>query len=260
MRRLNVKGLTTLGLTAVLLLGFQQTADAQALLIILFGDKLSTEKFQLGINADLVWSGYTGAGSSDPRFSWAFGAYGEIKLSEHWHLQPELTIKTPVGAQKMPVTTAGSPFQEPTGDATLDSIRANGTLTRSGNQITIPLLVKYVVGNGRFQIGAGGMIGFLTSASDELVSDVERGALNLKASSTDSLNTFDAGLVASLSYALKPQMKMRSMRVDAKFYYGLTDTVKDNPGDAIRNWALFVGIDLPVGGSDAAKEDGDEDS
>ena len=87
---------------------------------LLFGDKLSTEKFQLGINADLVWSGYTGAGSYDPRFSWAFGAYGEIKLSERWHLQPEITLKTPAGANDLAVTTAGSPFQEPTGDATLE--------------------------------------------------------------------------------------------------------------------------------------------
>jgi hypothetical protein len=49
------------------------------------------------------------------------------------------------------------------------------------------------------------------------------------------------------------------MRVDAKFYYGLTDTVKNNEGDAIRNWMLFVGLDIPVGGSDAAKEEGGED-
>ena len=90
-------------------------------------------------------------------------------------------------------------------------------------------------------------------ASDELVSDVERGGLNLKASNTDSLNTFDAGLIASLSYAFRPQKQMRSLRIDAKFYYGLTNTVKDHTGDAIRNWMIFVGLDIPVGGSDAAE-------
>lgn len=257
MPRLKVRSWVTTCLTAVLLLGFQQTADAQALLILLFGDKLSTEKFQLGINADLVWSGYTGAGSYDPRFSWAFGAYGEIKLSERWHLQPEITLKTPAGANNLAVTTVGSPFQEPTGDATLDSIRDASTLERSGNYITIPVLLKYVA--GRFHIGAGGSVGFRTSSNDRLVGDVERGALTLEASSTDSLNTVDSGLIASLSFALKPEMKMRSLRVDAKFYYGLTDTVKNNEGDAIRNWALFVGLDVPVGGSDAAKQEGEED-
>jgi hypothetical protein len=233
------------------MLGFQQTANAQALLIILFGDKLSTEKFQLGINADLVFSSLTNAGDASVRASWAFGAYGEIKLGEHWHLQPEITVKTPAGAKGMPVTTPGSPFSSPTGDTTLDSIRAAGTVTRSGNYLTLPLILKYVT--GPLHIGVGGSVGILTGASDELVSDVERGALNLKASNTDSLNTFDAGLVASLSFAFKPQLQMRSLRLDAKFYYGLTNTVKNHTGDAVRNWMLFVGVDIPVGGSGAAE-------
>jgi hypothetical protein len=237
-------------LAVLLLLGFQQTANAQALLIILFGDKLSTEKFQLGINADLVFSSLTNTGEADPRFSWAFGAYGEIKLSDHWHLQPELTVKTPAGAKGMANTTPGSPFSSPSGDPTLDSIAAAGTVTRSANYLTLPLLVKYVT--GPLHIGVGGSLGILTGASDELVSDAERGALNLNASNTDSLNTFDAGLVASLSYAFKPQLQMRSLRLDVKFYYGLTNTVKGHAGDAIRNWMLFVGLDIPVGGSDAA--------
>jgi hypothetical protein len=247
------KGGRAICLTALLLLGFQQTANAQALLVILFGDKLSTEKFQLGINADLVWSSLTNTGEASPRFSWAFGAYGEIRLSRHWHLQPEITVKNPAGASGLPVTTPGSPFSSPTGDPTLDSIRAAGTVTRSANYLTLPLMLKYVA--GRFNVGVGGSVGILTGASDELVSDVERGGLNLNASSTDSLNTFDAGLVASLSYSFKPQLQMRSMRLDAKFYYGLTNTVKSNTGDAIRNWQLFVGLDIPVGGSKAASEE-----
>ncbi len=82
---------------------------------------------------------------------------------------------------------------------------------------------------------------------------MERGGLNLKASNTDSLNTFDAGLIGSLSFMLKPKLQMRSLRVEAKFYYGLTNTVKDNTGDAVRNWQLFVGLDIPVGGSKSAE-------
>ena len=34
------------------------------------------------------------------------------------------------------------------------------------------------------------------------------------------------------------------------FYYGLMDTLRENPGDPIWNWILFVGLDIPVGGSD----------
>ena len=45
-------------------------AQGQALLVLLFGDKLSTETFQLGINADVGWTGQTGLTDSSTRFSW----------------------------------------------------------------------------------------------------------------------------------------------------------------------------------------------
>jgi len=49
---------------------------------------------------------------------------------------------------------------------------------------------------------------------------------------------------------------VRSLRLNAKFYYGLTNTVKGNTGDAIRNWILFIGLDIPVGGKDAVEDVG----
>ncbi len=71
----------------------------------------------------------------------------------------------------------------------------------------------------------------------------------------DTLNTIDVGLVASINFPLKPALKMRSLKINLKGYYGLTDTVKDNPDSAVRNWIVFLGIDLPVGGSkDSDKE------
>ena len=78
--------------------------------------------------------------------------------------------------------------------------------------------------------------------------------MRLKESSKDYLNTVDAGLIFSLDYSLKPQAEMRSIKINAKLYYGLTDTVKDNPGESVKNWMLFVGLDVPVGGKKAVEE------
>ena len=238
-------------LALLLIAGTAQTVQSQALLIILFGDKLSTEKFQMGINADLTFSSVSGLSDASTRMSWAFGAYGEVNLGTHWRLQPELTVKTPAGASKLTPGTGGNPFQ-PTGDPTIDNAIANGSVTRSANYITLPLILKYVV--GPLGIGVGGQVGLLTGADDELISDVDQGALRLKQSVKDTLNTWDAGLVASLDFAFRPQARMRSLRLNAKFYYGLMDTLKENPGDPIRNWILFVGLDIPVGGSDDVPE------
>jgi len=79
---------------------FSSVSNAQALLIILFGDKLSTETFQMGINASLGYSGLNGApGNPEYRVDWAFGAFGEVKFTDKWYLHFDLTIKTPAGQE-----------------------------------------------------------------------------------------------------------------------------------------------------------------
>jgi hypothetical protein len=226
-------------------------AQGQALLVLLFGDKLSTEKFQLGINADVGWTGQTNLLDSSTRFSWAFGAYGEVKLGERWRLQPELTLKTPAGAEGLFAGEAGNPFA-PTGNEDIDEVIDTGRVTRSLNYISVPVFAKYLL--GPLGIGGGGYVAFLTGATDELSSDVDQGRLRLNESSKDALNTVDAGLIFSLDYSLKPQAEMRSIKINGKLYYGLTDTVKDNPGESVKNWMLFLGLDVPVGGKKAVEE------
>ena len=131
-----------LGLLLMLIAAPLHAASGQAILIILFGDKLSTEKFQLGINADLTWSDLSGISDTKMRMSWSFGAYGEIKLSNHWRLQPELTIKTPAGAKNLMAGAPGNPFV-PVGDTLVDEALATGTITRSTQYITVPLIIQW---------------------------------------------------------------------------------------------------------------------
>ena len=229
---------------AVLLMGLAPAAHGQALLIILFGDKLSTETFQLGINGDLTFSNLRGLDPSGAaRISWAFGAYGEIRLSKHWRLQPEITLKTPAGVNNVPATP-----QVPG----VDSVLSETVVDYSANYITIPLILKYQV--DRVGLGFGGQIGFLTSANDRFrgVVDSLRG-VTLEANIKDQVNTMDAGLVFSIDYAFRPELEMRSLRLNAKLYLGMMDIVDGNTGDALRNTILFVGLDIPVGGSKAAE-------
>jgi len=174
-----------------------------------------------------------------------------VKLGERWRLQPELTLKTPAGAEGLFAGEAGNPFA-PTGNEDIDEVIDTGRVTRSLNYISIPVFAKYLL--GPLGIGGGGYVAFLTGATDELSSDVDQGRVRLSESSKGYLNTVDAGLIFSLDYSLKPQAEMRSMKINAKLYYGLTDTVKDNPGESVKNWMLFVGLDIPVGGKKAVEE------
>ena len=103
-------------LFAVVLLSavLPSAASSQVLLVLLFGDKLSSESFQVGIKLDRAFTNLTELEAADVRSGWAFGAFGEVPLNEQWSLQPELTLTTPGGAQ----TFVG----DPTGNPTLDGV------------------------------------------------------------------------------------------------------------------------------------------
>jgi hypothetical protein len=240
-----------IGVVMVLLGPSAQPASGQALLAILFGDKLSTETFQMGMNLDLAWAGVSSIDGTSTRRAFSFGAYGEIKLSDRWRLQPELTIKTPGGAEDLAYRDPAVPF-ELVGDSLIDEAVLNGSVTRSSGYVSLPVLLRYIA--GPVGIGVGGQLAYMTRTNDRLESEVLQGQVQLEQSITDSMNRWDGGLVFSLDYALNPPLQMRSMRINAKYHLGLTDTVKDNPGDAVRNSILFIGLDVPVGGSSAAEE------
>jgi hypothetical protein len=233
-------------LTIVIVIIFVNIAHAQALLIILFGDKLSTEKFQMGINATGSASNLTGIDETNYRFSWAFGAFGEINFNSKWYMQFNLTIKTPGGANSIPGLKPGDPL--------LDSLFSDVTADRITNYITLPVYLKFKAGS--FKFGAGGQVGYLTSATEIYTGKTLLGDdFTLNKKKTSELNRWDAGVTGIVDYFFKPDLKMRSLRLSLTYYYGLTDIVKNNSGDSVNNSVLLLSLGIPVGGGGNDKKD-----
>jgi hypothetical protein len=251
MRRILPGVLATLSLS---LLSAARPADAegQALLILLFGDRLSPETFQLGIQADVTFTNVTGVENSSVRSSWLFGAYGQVRLSDTWSFVPGLTVKTPAGMQGFAVGDAGNQFEE-TGIPEVDELLEEATVRRETNYLTVPLVMRYRA--GRVGLSGGGYFGYMTSGSDKLEATANQGFLTVEDDKIpDHLNRWDGGLQGGIDFMLKPERGMRSMKVHVTGSYGLVDTLKDNAGDPVRNWGIFAGLQIPVGGSDAAEE------
>ena len=143
-------------LIIVVVFAFQATSNAQALLMLLFGDKLSTEKFQMGINASGSASTIAGLSNADYRINWAFGAFGELKFNEDWFLHFNLTVKTPGGAKNV------QPFEDIIPE--IDTLTKDISITRSFNYITLPVFIKYRL--GPIKVGLGGQVGYLTGATE----------------------------------------------------------------------------------------------
>ena len=225
-----------------LLLVFTLTSvsNAQALLILLFGDKLSTETFQMGINGSLSASNINGIDNTNYRISWAFGAFGEIRLSDDWFMHFNLTIKTPGGAKNVGPLVPVPPE--------VDTLLTAFKVTRSLNYITLPVFLKYKIGS--VKLGVGAQLGYLTSADDTYESTTPMGNdLTVVTNIRDNLNHWDAGVTGIIDYFFSPEKNMRSLRLSLTYYYGLTDMLKDNTGNAWNNSIFLLSIGIPVGGS-----------
>lgn len=232
-----------------LVLAAPTTVRAQALIAILLGDKLSTDRFQLGINVSAAGTGFTGV-PNRLRVSWGIGMYGEVRLGRALRLVPELVLKAPAGATRLNTHAPGYPFAPP-GEPTLDDLVTNGEVMRALHYIALPVAVKWVY--GPIGLGLGPQLGVLGRARDTVSATVDQGELQLTASIRKSMRPVDAGVFASLEYAFQPHKAMRSARVRAKGYYGLVDVISGDHGKPVRNWHFMLGVDVPIGGPGTGK-------
>ena len=211
-------------------------ANAQVLIAILFGDKLSSEKFELGIRLAGNFAGLTNITDSKTRRGLGFGLYGTIKMNEKFSLQPELLFRSPMGAKGIsPVLT---------GDPNLDPLIVDADVTTQLTYISIPVLAKYSF-RENVSFGIGPQFGILTGAENKYVAEVfEADNLVFKDDVKSQFQSFDFGLVFNLEFKLQ---KKKGINVNLRYYLGLTDAIKNNPGDAVKNSVIQIAVGIPMG-------------
>jgi hypothetical protein len=219
-------------------------ANGQVLLGILFGDKLASEKFHIGLTAGANVSTISGVDDNKSKVGLVLGLLGEWKLGKRLYLQPELLPFYYAGAKNMPPGGLDDiPELEP-------EVRDKSRQTNL-KYFEIPILFKYALGNGQWHLGAGPQIGFLLSAQD-VYNGVISNEITIKADRKDILNSTDAGVTFVLEY--KVGQNPFAMGVTARYYLGLTDILKDNAGDALYNRVFTLGITMAMGGVDDFQE------
>lgn len=211
-------------------------ANAQVLIAILFGDKLSSEKFELGIRLAGNFAGLTNITDSKTRRGLGFGLYGTIKMNEKFSLQPELLFRSAMGAKGIsPVLT---------GDPNLDLLIVDADVTTQLTYISIPVLAKYTF-RENVSLGIGPQFGILTSAKNKYVAEVfEADDLVFNDNVKSQFQSFDFGLVFNLEFKLQ---RKKGINVNLRYYLGLTDTIKNNPGDAVKNSVIQIAVGIPMG-------------
>lgn len=214
-------------------------ASAQALLVLLFGDKFASEKVQGGIKFDVVGTTLSDLSGAARLRSWDLGGFLEVKLSNQFSIQPEFTFKSPAGARDLPFV--------PTGVADVDSAFAGATnvsVARTLGYVTIPILLK--VKAGRVGLGVGPQIGYIVRAEDRYTGTVAReDDLSYTVGLWSRVNHWDTGVSAVAEFFLAPRLGLHSMRIRAVWYHAFGDALSDAPG---RNDTIGIGFGLPIGG------------
>lgn len=180
---------------------------------------LAQQQVKFGPKAGVNLANLSGMDDTDMKIGFHVGAVAEIKFNDKFSLQPELLYS----AQGTKI------------DMSMD-IPMIGKLEfeykTNLDYINIPIMAKYYFVEG-FSVEAGPQVSFLIKAEEKAKSDGESETLDIK----DGLNSIDFGLGFGLAYDL-PQ----GLFINARYNLGLTDIVKDNNGDAVKNSVIQVGV------------------
>ena len=180
---------------------------------------LAQQQVKFGPKAGVNLANLSGMDDTDMKIGFHVGAVAEIKFNDKFSLQPELLYS----AQGTKI------------DMSMD-IPMIGKLEFESktnlDYINIPIMAKYYFVEG-FSVEVGPQVSFLIKAEEKAKSDGESETLDIK----DGLNSIDFGLGFGLAYDL-PQ----GLFINARYNLGLTDIVKDNNGDAVKNSVIQVGV------------------
>ena len=231
-------------ISAFILFSFSYTANSQVLISLLLGDKLNSDKLKFGLDGGVNWSNIT---NNDPSLYKAYfnlGFYFDflLKKETHWYLHTGVLVKSTMGGQGYAPYTIGN--------ADLDSLFAGEKMARKLSYFNVPILVRYQFKN-MIYIEAGPNLGLLYKAYDIFYAEVEeKRDLTYELEVRDQYNRIDAGVMGGIGFQV---LKGTGYNFGLRYYYGLTELLKDNSGDPQRNSTYYLYLSMPVGAGEKAK-------
>jgi hypothetical protein len=176
-----------------------------------------------------------------------FGLAASIKLSDSFYLTPEFLPLSHKGIKDIPPLI--------TGNAELDALLENPSSTiRKLHYLDVPVILQYKI-NNKFSVGVGPQFSYLLSGADHYEADIfDNDKVVHEENLEDRANSFDMGIVLDLMYIVKEPVGGKGMNLHLRYEYGLTDIVKDNPGDAVRNSVIQIALEFPFVGTSEENE------
>jgi hypothetical protein len=214
---------------------FSTVAKSQVMWILIFGDKLSNDKIQSGINVSLAAVNYEGLDGAKYLPTWALGGFTDIQLKNHWAIHADVVFKSPTGAKSLNDYFSFDNFP--------DTLMTEKDIRIENVTFSIPLHLEYQT--KYFGFGVGPAFAVTYRSRLRLVGkNQENDRILISRNNIEKVKKFDVGISTMLEFYLSPEKKHESMRLGVRYYYGLLDALKDVPG--AHNSVFYLNVGIPI--------------
>jgi len=216
---------------------------SQAMWIMIFGDKLSTERMQSGVSISVAGINLMGLDDARPALNWAIGGFSDIRISKkNLFFAFDFTMKSPLGAGNL-----NSYFSDIIPDT---SIIKSQNIILNNVAMSLPLYLKYKTKYIGF--GLGPQMSYIYKSTLRYKAETSNGrSILVKDSGKEFIHHFDIGAFAMAEVYLTPSNPKTSMRIGIRYYFGLLEPLKNFSG--IHNSTLMVSFGIPIGGKSKIK-------
>ena len=191
-----------------------------ALFILIFGDKVASEKFHLSLDIGGNVSSINGYDDGKSLVGLNFGLGTHLKLSDRWFFAPEFKPLSSKGAGD--VTNPIDLPEEYRESETLSDIKLN--------YIEVPLLMQHRFPSGLY-FSAGPQISFRTSAKQKTNITLPSGTIvDVEQDLKDNFKGTDFSVPVEVGYALSNARSGKGMDIRLRYTHGLGEVFEDATG------------------------------
>jgi len=218
------------------------TAEAQVLIVAIFGDKLNSGNIEFGLDGGFNRSWYLDKEGSEGLNNFNLGFFFHIKVSEGntGFLSTGVHVKSNVGASGMPTYSIGDPE--------FDEVYAAGELTTKVSVFYIPIMWQQRF--GKVYLEGGIQPGLRTKAFDFFRVEDLGGESEYKRDVREDYTRLDFGLVGGLGYRFSENPISPSAGLN--YYAGMVDVYKPQ-SENLKNSSLYVYFRIPIGAGGGEK-------
>ncbi len=210
---------------AVLIIVKTTVYSQAALFVLIFGDKVATEKFHLSLDIGANVASMNGYEAGDVNTGINFGLGAHLMLNDRWFLAPEFKALSRKGVKNVDV-----PFPIPSefdvSESTSDIIL---------NYIEVPILLQYRT-PGRWYFSGGPQIGFLNTAKQESEIILATGTeVNVTQNLKSQFENMEFSFPLEVGYSISKLRGGKGMDIRARYTYGLSEIFKSETSFSANN-------------------------